>query len=161
MRQRDENCKGHFCDAKLKFLAAMSVAILALFLLSPGAIRAQVNTADVVGTVTDASGAVVPNAKVTVTNAGTGISRIMQSSSTGDYIFTNLQVGTYKVKVELAGFKSYVNENLTLAVGDRARVDAKLEVGAASETVSVTSSEAAVLESDSSNLHTLISPQAV
>jgi outer membrane receptor protein involved in Fe transport len=161
MRQIEKRLKSQFCDAKLKFLAGIGVAILALFLLSPGAIRAQVNTADVVGTVTDPSGAVIPNAKVTITNAGTGISRTMQTTSAGDYVFTNLLVGTYKVKVELAGFKSYVNDNLTLAVGDRARVDAKLQVGAASETVSVSSTATAVLESDSSNLHTLISPQEV
>jgi outer membrane receptor protein involved in Fe transport len=161
MRQIEKKPKSQFCDAKLKFLAVICVAILVLFLLSPGAIRAQVNTADVVGTVTDPSGAVLPNAKVTVTNAGTGISRTVQTSSTGDYVVTNLQVGTYKVKVELAGFKSYANDNIILAVGDRMRVDAKMQLGAASETVSVTSAETAVLESDSSTLHTLISPQAV
>ncbi len=161
MRQIEKRPKSQFCDAKLKFLAVIGVAILALFLLSPGAIRAQVNTADVVGTVTDPSGAVIPNAKVTITNTGTGISRTMQTPSTGEYVFTNLLVGTYKVKVELAGFKSFVASDIILAVGDRTRVDAKLQVGAASETVSVSSSVAPALESDSSELHTLISPQAV
>src|SRR5579872_2125085 len=83
------------------------------------------NTADIIGTVSDSSGATVPNAKVTVKNTGTNVSRSMQASSSGDYAFTLLPVGTYSITVEATGFKTYSATAITIAAGDRARVDAK------------------------------------
>jgi len=61
--------------------------------------RAQ-DTADVVGTVTDSSGAIVPGATVTLTNAGTNVSQTAQSAGDGNYLFTLLQVGSYAIKVQ-------------------------------------------------------------
>ena len=90
---------------------------------------AQVTTADIVGTVTDASGAVLPNAQVTIKNLGTGISRSMATNATGNYTFTLLPIGSYSVTVEVTGFKTFTVPTLTLAAGDRARVDAKMELG--------------------------------
>src|SRR5215469_11790762 len=83
-------------------LAVLGIGFL--FLQSPA--RAQ-NTADVVGTVTDASGGAIPNAKVTITNLGTSAARTMNTGSAGDYAFTLLPVGSYSVSVEVNGFKTF------------------------------------------------------
>jgi hypothetical protein len=140
---------------------AVALSILAILVLMPVSLLAQTNTADVVGTVTDPTGAVLPNATVTITNTGTEIARTMQTNVTGDYTFTRLQVGTYKVAVEAQGFKAFVASSLTLGAGDRARVDAKLEIGQLSETVEVEASSAAALHTDSATVSNLITEQSV
>lgn len=124
------------------FERASFVAVLVcLSLLCAAELRAQ-GTADVLGTVTDASGGVLPGATVTLTNTGTNISQTTQTTGGGEYIFNLVQVGTYTVKVEEKGFKTYTQASLTLASGDRARVDAKLEVGDVTQTVEVQASAA-------------------
>jgi len=137
-------------------------ALVGLFaLLVPRAAQAQGATADVLGTVTDPSGAVVPNAKITALNTATGIARTVQSGGNGDYVVSDLQIGTYKVTVEAKGFKTYVAKDITLAAGDRMRVEAKLTLGAASETVEVSTSEVQGLQTDDSTVGTLVSPTSV
>src|SRR4030095_14468198 len=111
---------------------------------------AQVTTADVVGRVTDARGAVLPGAMVTLTNLGTNISRRAIANETGDYVVNLLPIGRYSVRMEVAGFKSFNVAELTLAAGDRARVDAKLEVGQTSETVEITA-ELPILQTEQSS----------
>jgi Carboxypeptidase regulatory-like domain len=91
--------------------------------------RAQLNTADVVVTVTDSSGAAVPSAAVTITNAGTNVSRTINTSAAGVYTFTSLQVGVYDLRVQAPGFAPYDARDAKLAVGDRLRLDAKLTIG--------------------------------
>ena len=103
-------------------------AVVCLSLMFAAGARAQ-NTADVVGTVTDASGGVLPGATVTITNTGTGVSQTTQTTSGGDYVFSLLQVGNYVVKVEEKGFKTYSATAISLSAGDRARVDASLKSG--------------------------------
>src|SRR5205814_5107711 len=105
-----------------------------LFIFSTAAL-AQ-GTADIVGRVTDTSGGVLPATTVTAENAATKISRTTITSETGDYVFTLLPIGTYAVKIELQGFQT-VNSRVELATGDRARVDAKMQLGTVSETVLV------------------------
>jgi hypothetical protein len=134
--------------------------LLCLFAWSSQAV-AQVTTADIVGTVTDATGAVLPDATVTVINTGTGISKTLKSGKNGDYVFNLMQIGTYDVTVELAGFKTFVAHNLTLAAGDRARLDAKMTVGAITESIAVSAEAVATLQTDSSTIGTLIDDQAV
>src|SRR5437870_7832686 len=120
---------------------------------------AQVTTADVVGKVTDATGAVVPGAQVTVTNLGTNIARTVTADERGDYVVNLLAIGRYAVRVEVAGFKTFTVE-LTLVAGDRARVDAKMEIGQTSETVQITA-ELPALQTDSSTLGTAITGKLV
>lgn len=122
--------------------------------------RAQVATADVVGTVSDNTGAVLPNAKVTITNLGTNLTRTATTDESGAYAFNLLPIGVYSVKVEASGFKNFVVNQITLAGGDRTRVDAKLEVGATSETVNITA-DAATLQTDSSTVGTAITGKLV
>jgi hypothetical protein len=120
---------------------------------------AQATTADLVGRVTDDSGAVLPGATVTITHTGTGQARTQVTSSTGDYAFNLLPIGTYQITIELQGFKTQT-ARMTVAAGDRARVDGKLEVGAITETVSVTA-ETPLLQTDSANVNTLFTEKLV
>ena len=117
---------------------AIVLLMLCLLLLAATPhLVAQVNTGDVVGRVTDVSGAVLPDAKVTIKNTGTGVFRTVQTGKTGDYSFSLLQVGTYEVTIEAKGFRTFVTKDLNLSAGDRVRVDGKMEIGMASESVSV------------------------
>ena len=122
--------------------------------------RAQVNTADVIVTVTDSSGAAVPSAAVTITNAGTNVSRTINTSEAGVYTFTSLQVGVYNLRVQAAGFAPYDARDARLAAGDRLRLDAKLTIGAKAESVEV-SATAPALQTDSSTIGALITDKAV
>ncbi|HKV48450.1 MAG TPA: carboxypeptidase regulatory-like domain-containing protein [Candidatus Acidoferrales bacterium] len=142
-----------------KRVAAIAVVVL-LFAVCAQISKAQ-DTADVVGTVTDASGAIIPGATVTLTNIGTNVQQTTQTSGTGDYVFTLLQVGTYSIKVEAKGFKAFVAPNVNLSAGDRARADAKLEVGDVSQTVEVSGVVAPALQTDTSTIGTLVTSQAV
>ncbi len=140
-----------------KLFAAAS-ALLALFvLLSPGQLRAQLVTGDVLGAVTDSTGAVVPGAKVTLLNTGTGIASSLNTNQLGEFVFSNVQIGTMKVTVEAKGFKTFNVANLVLTAGQRVRVSAKLDVGSQVETVQVEASAAAVLQTDSSDINAVMS----
>ncbi|MCU1314115.1 MAG: Cna domain protein [Acidobacteriaceae bacterium] len=120
---------------------------------------AQSTTADITGTVTDNTGAILPNAKVTLTNLGTKEVRTATTTSAGDYTFTQLGPGSYSIQVSQAGFKSFVIPSISVSASDRAREDAKLEVGDAAQTVEVTG-QAAALQTDSSVLTTVVTQKA-
>ena len=150
------------CRKTKTALTLSSHAVLCVLLLAAiPRLVGQVNTGDVVGTVTDASGAVLPDAKVTIKNTSTGVSRTVQTGKTGDYSFSLLQVGTYEVTIEATGFKPFVTKHLNLSAGDRLRVDGKMEIGMASASISVSAEAAPALQTDSSTIGTLIPTQAL
>ncbi len=124
----------------------------------PAGLAAQ-TTADILGRVSDTSGAVLPGATVTIENTGTKDIRTSVTSETGDYLFTLLPIGPYTVRIELQGFQSQ-NAKVTLTSGDRIRVDGRLAVGSLQETVLVTG-ESPLLQTDQSSLSSLVSEQAV
>jgi hypothetical protein len=138
----------------------MFAMLVCLSLLCAVGARAQ-ETGDIVGTVTDSTGAVVPNATVTLTNTGTNVSQTAQTAGDGNYLFTLLQVGNYVVKVQATGFKTASNAAIALSSGDRARVDVKLEIGSQTTTVEVQATVAPALQTDSSNVGQLVSAQSV
>jgi len=131
----------------------------ALCLLVAAAAHAQATTADILGRVTDSSGAVLPGVSVTVVNTATRDTRTQVTNDTGDYVFNLLPIGPYTVTVELQGFQTQTT-NLTVASGDRARFDARLGLGTVNESIQVTA-EAAVLQTDASTIGTLINEKAV
>lgn len=100
---------------------------------------AQINTASLTGLVTDPAGAVVANAAVTAKNKATNVESSATTDASGYYTFASLPVGTYTLVVELQGFKKAVQENVALEVGQKARLDFSLEVGAVTEAVVVAS----------------------
>jgi hypothetical protein len=140
-------------------VSAITVLVCLSLLCAVGA-RAQ-ETGDILGTVTDTSGGIVPGATVTLTNTATNISQTTQTAGDGNYAFTLLQVGSYSVKVEAKGFKTYSAPSIALSSGDRARVDAKMEVGEQSTTVEVQATTAPALQTDTSSVGSLVPSQSV
>ena len=136
------------------------LAVLCMLLLTAVQGKAQTTTADVVGTVTDSSGAVLPDAKVTVESLATHGTHTTQTTSSGDYDVPFLLPGHYSVRVELPSFKTFSVADITLQVGDRARVDARLQIGDASQTVEVLA-PSTLLQSETSTVSSSITEQAV
>src|SRR5438270_824583 len=120
---------------------------------------AQNTTADVVGTVSDVSGAVIPNAKIELTNIDTHETRIVTSGSDGEYTFTLLKPSRYSLTVTAQGFKTFRIESFSLSAGDRAREDPNLSVGATGETITVEGTTPA-LRTDSGALITTVTEKA-
>lgn len=141
-------------------LSISRMFIMVCWILSASLVLMAQGTADITGTVTDNSGAVVANAKATAKNLGTNLTRVQQTDASGQYSFTLLPVGDYSVSVEVQGFKTFNNPRLTIATGDRARVDAKLEVGELTQTVEVAEQTVAV-QTDSSTVGGLVTSRAV
>ena len=111
---------------------------------------AQAGTSALAGTVKDAQGGVVPGATITVLNPATGATRTAVSGEQGVFNVLGLPPGTYNVKVELSGFKTYVRENVPLRVDSTTQVDAVLTVGALAETVMVLETTPIINSTDAS-----------
>ena len=120
----------------------------------------QIATGDVLGSVTDATGAIVPHVEVHIVNTGTHVARRTTTGDDGAYTFTQLQPGTYILTIVQAGFKSFTNPGLLLAAGDRARVDAALAIGDSAETVEVTT-QASALQTDSTDVGSTVDSKAI
>jgi hypothetical protein len=115
-----------------------TVVFCLLVLASGFALVAQDITGSIGGTILDPSGAVVPNAKVTVTNTDRNqVVRTITTEATGSYSVPYIPVGTYAIKVEAAGFKTQDRTGVVLNVADDLRINIRLEMGATSETVEV------------------------
>ncbi|MBI2688958.1 MAG: TonB-dependent receptor [Acidobacteria bacterium] len=111
--------------------------LLALVPLLAVAALAQSSTATLQGLISDSSGAAVPGAEVAITNSATNITRRFTTSDSGLYSFPLLPPGTYRVEVIKSGFKPATRDNVLLQVSDRVSLDLKLEIGAATERVTV------------------------
>src|SRR5579864_3568033 len=116
------------------------IAGILAFVLLVSASWAQVSTSRVEGTVTDKTGAVVPNATVKITNEGTGVSYNATTTSSGTYAVPSLTPGQYSVTVTSPGFETVQSQHNVLTVGAPLVVDVKLNVGAQSQTIEVQSS---------------------
>src|SRR6185436_2270755 len=128
---------------------------LALLAWCSGAVWAQSNTARLVGTVKDASGAVLPGVSIQASSLETGLSRTVTTNDLGDYVITNLPVGRYEVTAELSGFKRLKQGPLQLLVNQTARVDLTLEIGQISETVTAEST-APMIDTETNTLGSVI-----
>ncbi|MBV9611781.1 MAG: carboxypeptidase regulatory-like domain-containing protein, partial [Acidobacteriaceae bacterium] len=103
---------------------------------------AQAVTGTVLGTVTDATGAVVANAKVTLTEVNTNVSRTAETNGSGNYTFPDIAEGTYTVTVEAPGFKKEIRSNVGVAINTSSRVDVQLQPGNISQSIEVTATPA-------------------
>jgi hypothetical protein len=117
-------------------------------------------TGTILGTVTDRSGAIIANAKVTVTNTASNVDFKTATTSSGDFNAASLNPGAYKVTVEAPGFEKSVTNSLVLTVNQRLRVDAQLKPGAVTVTIE-TSAQAVALNTDSTELSNLVNQQQV
>jgi hypothetical protein len=121
---------------------------------------AQVDTGTVVGTIKDASGAVVPNATATATNLDTGVKTAVKSASDGNYVITPVKIGRYSVSAEAAGFRTEVRQNIVLDVQQAIRLDFSLRVGSVNETANVTG-EAPLLDTQDASLGDVVASQQI
>src|SRR4029077_12288218 len=110
------------------------------------------DSASITGTVTDPSGAAVANAQVTLSSPERGINRTSQTNESGDYLFGAVPSGSYDLVIVAAGFTKYQAKSVKLEVGQKARADVALQVGAANTTVEVEGSSVASVETQSSDL---------
>ncbi|MGA8510583.1 MAG: carboxypeptidase regulatory-like domain-containing protein [Candidatus Sulfotelmatobacter sp.] len=124
---------------------------LVVILILGAAAWAQ-DTASITGTVTDSSGAAVPNAQVAVKNTEHGINRSSTSNGSGDFLFASLPIGSYDLTVTAGGFEKYEARGIVLRVADKARVNVPLQVGTISTEVIVQGTDVAQVETQSSDL---------
>ena len=116
-----------------------TLVLCALLLASHSAFGQTSTTATIRGTVQDPTGGVLPGATVTTTNTGTKAVTTAVTDDRGQYLFAGLFPGTYDLKAELAGFKTYEQKGLSLSPSDNRGIDIRLEIGQQTETVTVTS----------------------
>lgn len=128
--------------------------------MAPGTGFAQAVYGGISGNVTDQTGAAVPNAKVTITDVGKGVSFTTQTNESGNYTQQHLIAGTYTVRVEASGFEASVTQNVPVQIDAVAQVNARLNVGAVGETVSVTA-EAALLKTERADVSDVVTTKAV
>ncbi len=133
---------------------------LLVLLAIPLLCLAQYDTSTILGTVKDPTGSQVASAKITLENTQTGVKQSSPSDPSGNFLFLNLRIGSYKVSAELQGFKKVSSEVFTLVVNARQRVDLTLEVGNVTESVTV-SGAANQLETDSSDRGQVITREAI
>jgi len=134
-------------------------ALCALFICSFSLLTlAQEGT--IVGTVTDPTGSVVPNATITITSIKTGQSRTLKTNESGQYVAPDLAIGEYNIQAHAPGFKIVERKNVVLNVADRARIDFAMQMGAAQETVTV-EANAVRVQTDSGEVSDVITGQQV
>src|SRR5690242_3533630 len=126
----------------------MNIRATALFAVSLLGALAQSDRGTITGTVLDPAGAVIGSAVLQATNTATGVVYSGASSATGNYTLPQLPAGTYGLAVTSPGFKKYIRPGIIVAVASIVRVDATLEVGAATESVTV-QAEAPLLKTES------------
>ncbi|WP_263357844.1 TonB-dependent receptor [Acidicapsa ligni] len=144
----------------MRFKSALFALLIASIFCCQLPLLAQVN-GSITGTVRDSSDAVVPRAKVVVSNSEHGIRRETITNAAGDYLVQALGEGTYVVTVTAPNFEKYVASNIVIRVGQNARIDAKLVVGSQTEEVSVEGSSAGTIETQSSELSTTITAKQI
>jgi len=133
--------------------------LMLVILIGGFAFGQNANTGEIKGTVVDSTGAVVGGVNVTITNADTGVSTVTTTNSSGIYDVPSIPTGPYAITFSKAGFKDLVRKGVTLQIQTIA-VDATLQIGNASETITVTA-EAPLLETETSDQHVDLDAEAV
>lgn len=128
----------------VRFILAAPLAMLLVLAIGTGRAAGQATTGGITGTVTDSSGALVPNAAVQITNTGTSQTQSVTSNAQGRYIAPDLPIGTYSVQASAPGFQTVVHNGIVLTVGGQTTVDFLLAVGQAQQTVTVAGQAAQV-----------------
>src|ERR1043166_9075590 len=147
-----------------RFIGSFQIpALLVVLFLSAHAAfgQAQSNAADIQGTVKDATGAVVTNATVTARNPNTNVTRNATSNDDGLYRIVNIPPGDYEITVEAANFKKLVLPKITVTVGQAAVVDATLQPGDITESVTISDATTEIVETSKTAVATTIDQQRI
>ncbi len=146
-------------EKRIHFMLRIPMLFM-LWLVVLGSAAYGQGTATIVGTVTDPTGAVVPNANITITDQDNGFVRADTSNTTGNYNAPELPPGRYQVKVEAQGFKTLEQKDITLDVGVTVRVDAGLQVGTVGQSVTV-EANAIQVQADTSEISQTITSNQI
>ena len=134
--------------------------LLTIFVTCAAPAAAQTLYGTVVGVAEDASGGVVPNVKITLSNPATGVAYEAESDASGQYTIPNVQPGVYDVKATMTGFKTQTRSGLNVTPNTVSRANLRMEVGAISDQITV-QAEAATLQTDKADTHTEITSALV
>ena len=139
----------------------IALALFCLLLLgTTSSARAQVDEGSLSGTVTDSTGAVVPNAQVTVKNTDVGLTLTGVTNSAGEFTFSPLRIGQYSVTVAASGFEKTTQENLSVNISQHLQVPIQLKTGEISQTVEVTNTPP-VLQTDESSVGQVVTQKTI
>ncbi len=136
------------------YRSAVSFCFLGALLL------AQSERGNITGVVTDATGAVIANVPVVITNVSTNIPERVTTTSSGEYNAPNLSPGSYRIEIAATGFKRFVEAGIALTAGSTARIDAKLEIGTVGESIEV-QANAVQLQTENSKVSTAVQNRMV
>lgn len=146
---------------KIAFVRNFGASLIILLLAGISVIHAQTSFGRISGTVTDANGAVVPNANITVSDAATNLSRSTTTNGEGFYVVTNLPVGRYNVSVEAPNFKKSIKTDVSLNADGKLTIDFSLETGQLAEVVEVTQESGETVNTTSGEVGKVIDNQQV
>lgn len=135
----------------------ITILLTIIFLTAGVGIYAQSIQGSIAGTVTDAAGAVIPNAHVNLTNAQEGTTRIAQSNSSGDYFFADAKAGVYTVVISHDGFQKWSAANITLASRQQLRLDASLTVASVQQEVHVSADSVSTVDTETPSINAVYS----
>jgi hypothetical protein len=144
----------------MKHFTCLPVGLLFLAVAYSPIASAQAVYGSIVGTVNDPSGAVLAGAKITITDIGRDVASTTTSNESGNFAQRFLIVGKYRVRVEAAGFKTYVQDNIGVSVDTETRVDIQMEVGDVTQTLEV-SAEASLLKTERSDVASTYSAKTI
>ena len=134
------------------FAALMPLLLGCLLMLTSAKVEAQSTFGTILGTVHDTSGAVIPGATVTLENSGTSTKRVVASDGSGNFTFSNIDVGKYSLNVAAQGFETFSVPEIDLSARESRRIEANMQLGASSQTVTVQEQLENVITTDVSNL---------
>ncbi len=146
---------GHLFSSRIR-----SFKIFALLAVFGIACVAQIDTGAIVGTVTDSSGAAVPNAAIVVANISTGVEYKTQTNQDGQYQVTSLIPGTYSVKASASGFQTAIQDRIEIHVQSRPAADFTLQVGSRTQTMEVKSTTP-VLQTETADVGGVVQQQQI
>ena len=138
----------------------MALALSATISLFPAPSGAQALYGALTGTIYDSTGAALPGVTVTITNEGTGLQLTTVTDQTGTYTIRNIAGGTYTLKATLQGFREFVQTAIPITAGGIARINGRMEIGALTESVTVTT-EAVLLKTDKADVSVDLRPEDV
>src|SRR5215831_2171172 len=139
----------------------LKVVVFLFFCAVNTSLIAQTSNATLGGTVSDASGALIPGVMVTATNTATGIVTSVLSNESGTYQFASLQTGTYKVSAELSGFQTQIYNNVVLGLSQQVRLNFMLQVGTLAQSVEVSVAADTLIATTSSSVGSVLPETAV
>jgi hypothetical protein len=146
--------RGHLVSRLFQIFLILSVCFV------PATMLAQTSTGDILGNVTDTTGAMVPNVTVTLVNLGTQDKKTLKTSDSGAFVFPNLNPGHYSLSFAGDGFRPVNDTDIALSAGDRRRMDTAMTIGTSSETINVSTTPPS-LQTDASSISSTVSNTAV